>query len=75
MRKWLGEARQNEIDIGEAASEARLKLGLWENFSRPRTLDRWKTPLLHELQHLNDEQLTILRCLIDEEHYLLFLSA
>ena len=41
-----------------------------ENFSRPRRLDRWKTPLFYKLHYSNDEQLAIFRCLIDEEHHL-----
>ena len=39
-------------------------------FLRPRPLDHWKTPLLYKLHYSNDEEMTIFRCLIDEEHHL-----
>ena len=45
------------------------------HFSGPRPLDRLKTSLLHKLHQSNDEKMMISRCLIEEEHYVMSLSA
>ena len=70
----IPQARRNECDIGglrvKQVEKGRLGACSQENFSRPRLLDRCRTPLLYKLHYSSDEQVTIFGCLMDEDHHL-----